>query len=472
MSTQYIRYPTPGSGSSGSVSLTSGVTGVLPLANGGTGAVDLNTAGIWVNGSNTFGAASSLGNSDQFTLNFLTNNTIQMTISSNSAKVGIGTTNPFVGMHVASVGATVIDHGFIQENNGSGNFGGAFIGRRSRGTIASQTAVQSGDFIGLFGAQGFGQTTYGTLPSGFARFTAAQNFSDTTKGTNLDILLTSNGSQTARIVTKFLNDGGISLYDGNQSGLNFFTQYCTAGTTPYSIRWPAIQGSSTSTHLVNDGTGNLTWGLAPGVTVQTFSSGSGMYNPPTGVVALKVTIIGGGGGGGGCASGAVASGAGSGGGGGGTAISWPLYGSFSYYVGDGGAGGTAGNNAGTTGTSSFLGGISAGGGIGGGGSAASATVQVTGVGGAGGMASNGNVNVVGGAGTSGLILSATSSLGGCGGASTMAGQAQAGVNSNAAGAAGNGPGGGGSGGDQLNGGGNQAGGKGAPGIIIVEEYYA
>lgn len=277
--------PAANGGFFGSVSLTSRVVGILPIANGGTGAASFDSAGIWVNGTNTFGIASNLGNSDQFTLNFLTNNTIQMTISSSAAKVGIGTTNPFVGMHVASAGAGAIDHGFLQENNSNSNFGGAFISRRSRGTLALPTAAQNGDFIGLFGGQGFGATTYGILPSGFLRFNASENFTDTTKGTNLDIFLSSNGSQTARLVARILNDNGFVLFDGNGTGSSTFTQYCTQGTTNYAVRWPSVQGSGSSTNLTNDGAGNLSWTAFSGIVNPMTTSGDIIIGSGGGVAA-------------------------------------------------------------------------------------------------------------------------------------------------------------------------------------------
>jgi hypothetical protein len=77
------------------------------------------------------------------------------------------------------------------------------------------------------------------------------------------------------------------------------------------------------------------------------------YTTPTGVRALKVTVIGGGGGGGGVDGQATAStNAYSGGGGGAgyaTAFIATAEASYTYTVGSGGTGGAAGNNAGTAG---------------------------------------------------------------------------------------------------------------------------
>lgn len=91
------------------------------------------------------------------------------------------------------------------------------------------------------------------------------------------------------------------ILEGSTSGT--FTQQANAVTTPYTVKWPAIQGT-VGTVPTNDGSGNLTWGATSGFTptaptVQKFTSGSGTYTRPSSPTPLyiKVLMIGGGGGG-------------------------------------------------------------------------------------------------------------------------------------------------------------------------------
>lgn len=155
--------------------------------------------------------------------------------------------------------------------------------------------------------------------------------------------------------------------------------------------------ASSSTYL----RGDQTWSavtILPGTQGQVFTS-TGTFTVPSGITAVKVTVIGAGGGGG---ASSTASSGGSGGGGGGTSISY-LTGltpgdTITATVGTGGAGGSAG------GTSSFGAYCSATGGGAGGANQGSA--------GSGGSGSGGTINRTGGAGGSGFgygVLSSTAS---------------------------------------------------------------
>lgn len=80
--------------------LATDVSGTLAVGNGGTGATTLTGANIVLNGGNAFGANSSIGNTDNFTLALLTNNNARMTITA-AGKVGIGTVTPQTQLEVA-----------------------------------------------------------------------------------------------------------------------------------------------------------------------------------------------------------------------------------------------------------------------------------------------------------------------------------------------------------------------------------
>lgn len=192
------------------------------------------------------------------------------------------------------------------------------------------------------------------------------------------------------------------------------------------------------------------------------------WTKPVGLTAVIVEVVGGGGGGGGSTT---SDRGGSGGGGGGYSrkriLASALGSTETVTVGAGGTGGTSGFTAG--GTSSFGTHLQATGG--GAGSSGGSTVSA---GGAGGVGSSGDVNAVGGTGSGGQGDSSTANFGGGGGGSVLGGataQKLAGVGGSVSGDAGNLYGGGGGGGSNGNGA-DESGGAGAPGIVIVTEYYS
>lgn len=287
------------------------------------------------------------------------------------------------------------------------------------------------------------------------------------------------------------------LWDVHWLSPSTIAQTSSVGGATYTVSWPGTQGSSTASALVNIGNGQMAWYPTRGNSVQTFSSGSGIYTPSPGVVSIKITVIGGGGGSGGNALtiGTNSSVAG-GGGGAATAVKWislaSLSSSYAYTIADGGAGGTAGANTGSIGTTSLF--YSVGSAVavyavgGSGGLGANAYSPATtaspglGMGGAGGATAVGDIIVPGGAGGYGAtMVGATGTtaqpraIGGGGGSSMLAPfsfPTTSNLNVSAAAVNGIGYGGGGIAGYTIgSGGAAQAGSKGSPGVVIVEEFY-
>jgi len=66
--------------------------------------------------------------------------------------------------------------------------------RKSRGTSASPSAVQAGDFLGGFAVGGYGSTAWSSTPRAALWVTASQNWTDTNQGTRLNFYITPNNS--------------------------------------------------------------------------------------------------------------------------------------------------------------------------------------------------------------------------------------------------------------------------------------
>ena len=202
---------------------------------------------------------------------------------------------------------------------------------------------------------------------------------------------------------------------------------------------------------------------------------SGNYVKPTGLRYARFIAIGAGAGGGGGTPNNGDSGGG-GGGGGGAAIrlyaASDLAASIPYVIGAAGQKGFL-NADGTAGGDTTILGL-----VGGGGKRGRASVgQSTQAGAAGGTPTGGQLNVPGGPGGVGLpSLTATvtnDTIGGSGGNAAWIGSGGAyGVaESSDGGTDASGYGGGGSGGPSYSGAGGRGGGNGAPGLIIVEEFF-
>jgi len=197
----------------------------------------------------------------------------------------------------------------------------------------------------------------------------------------------------------------------------------------------------------------------PGSQGQVFTS-NGTFTIPSGITAVKVTVVGGGGGGGSSyENGAGYSNGAAGGGGGGAAISYltSLTPGNTLTVTVGGAGATSSVASGTQSIST----ISATGGATGG----SSSNGSGGVGGAGGVGSGGSINLYGSSGGSAYNVA----FSGNGGSSIFGGGAAGVLQGYGNGSAGRVYGGGGSGGCiQQAATGSVAGGAGAAGVVIFE----
>lgn len=108
---------------------------------------------------------------------------------------------------------------------------GAMNGRRADGTSAMPSALQSGDVIFTFGAQGYGSTGYSVANKAGIQFLASQIWTDSNQGTKLILQTTPNNSTTIATAVLIDQDASLSVNGIKSTGTKFTLTGCTAGTT-------------------------------------------------------------------------------------------------------------------------------------------------------------------------------------------------------------------------------------------------
>lgn len=131
-------------------------------------------------------------------------------VVSSTGNIGIGTSTPDQAITLVrdNVGSTFINTVYETTQN---FYPPAFVGRKARGTAASPTAIQSGDFLFLLGGRGYNGSAFPTGSNGTIVIGASGTFSTTSTPTYLGIELTASGSVTRREVARFSADGNLGI---------------------------------------------------------------------------------------------------------------------------------------------------------------------------------------------------------------------------------------------------------------------
>jgi hypothetical protein len=398
----------------------SNVTGTVALANGGSGQTTAQaamnafagavTSGSYLRGNGTNVVMSTIQTADVPTLNQNTTGTASnVTGTVAVANGGTGQTTANAAFN-ALVPSQTSNSGKYLTTNGT-NTSWATVSAGGGGTVTSVDV--SGGTTGLT-TSGGPVTSSGTITLA-GTLAVANGGTGQTTYTNGQLLI---GNTTGNTLTKATLTAGTGISVTNSTG--------------------SITIASTVTSL-------------PGSQGQVFTS-SGTFTIPTGITAVKVTVVGGGGAGGGGSAG------GGGGGGGGSAIKYltSLTPGNTLTVTVGAAGGTSSVASGTQSITT----VSATGGSAG----TVGSVNTAAAGGAGGVGSNGDLNIGGDGGNHGMYLASFCPaliVGGTGGSSILGGGA-AGLTTGA-GVAGRAYGGGGSGRADSG-----SGGAGAAGVVLIE----
>ena len=241
----------------GNVTLTA--VGNTTMTITGTGANITGTANITGNITTTgnIGVGTSTPDAE---LNILaTPQTVSYPVTGNSTTSG-------TDLHIS--GADGSNTRITQDAFGTGSYV-AFTGRAARGTAASPTQTQSGDTLTQFTARGFSNGTlqFGNSSTGRVDLVAAENFTDTSRATNVVVYTTATGSITPAIVATFTGTGanitGTANISGNANVGNLGT--ATAIITTGNI-------TTINSGLLQNGTSNVT--ITSGANVSVFTAGN------------------------------------------------------------------------------------------------------------------------------------------------------------------------------------------------------
>ncbi|QDK39002.1 tail fiber domain-containing protein [Bdellovibrio sp. NC01] len=242
-------------------------------AAGVAGCSTYTASGMFINGGNSFGAAATLGTNDNNTLGFRTNNTVKMLIDT-TGKVGIGTSSPTdlltLSQADSALGLTILNTSstagrspsvMIKNFNGSFSGGGGLIFENARGSSASATALQSGDAMGQILFQGLRS---GSSYSVGAQINAqaAENWTNTTAGTNLLFNTTSTGSTSTTERMRIDSNGRVGI---GASSINNLLQVGPNGSqaSKYGIYVGSYLSSAGQAQYVGNWTSSGYWGIGP-----------------------------------------------------------------------------------------------------------------------------------------------------------------------------------------------------------------
>lgn len=203
------------------IDLTTKVTGVLPIANGGT-----NNSSAYTNGSIIFSNGTSL---TQDNANFFWNDTNQ--------SIGIGTNTPAAATFIDAINTTGATKRQVLTGYGTASIVGYRM-RLARGTIGTPAAVQTGDILGFFNAQGYGTSQFPAASTGAMTIYADETFTNTSNATRIGFNTTPTGAVTTTEVMRINSNGSIALGVTSSTaihqingGLNRTTRTITANLT-------------------------------------------------------------------------------------------------------------------------------------------------------------------------------------------------------------------------------------------------
>ncbi len=137
------------------------------------------------------------------------------TINYTAGNVGIGTTAPIGRLHISDDAATnIILDGYSNTTGAPG-----LATRKARGTSASPTAVLANDYLGTFGARGYGATGFSPATRGMIAIKASESWTDTAQGASIVFETTVNSGTTRTEKMRITDSGRVGVGVTSPEGL-------------------------------------------------------------------------------------------------------------------------------------------------------------------------------------------------------------------------------------------------------------
>ncbi len=162
-----------------------------------------------------------------------------------TGRIGVGTSAPANVLQVqagaAGNGLSVVGDGIWPSIAcfGYGTVFPAFSGRRARGSLAAPAAIQAGDTIMRYAASGYGATGFWSGSSATLQMTATEDWSDTNRGAQLELLTVAAGASQPIVSRLVIGSADTRPGADNAYGLG-------AATARWSAVWSATGVIQTS----------------------------------------------------------------------------------------------------------------------------------------------------------------------------------------------------------------------------------
>ena len=125
----------------------------------------------------------------------------------------------------------------VSDAYGTGAYS-VYASRSARGNIANPTAVQSGDVMGRFSSNGYGTSKFQTLGTGRIDFVAAENYTDSTTGSQIKFWNCPIGSNTLTNILTLNGDAAVFTgYVEPQKGFVYTPRVPAGNQTAITINY-------------------------------------------------------------------------------------------------------------------------------------------------------------------------------------------------------------------------------------------
>lgn len=188
--------------------ISAGIAGINITGNSATVTTNADLTGVITSVGNATSIAAQTGTGTKFVVDTSPTLITPVLGVASATSLGIGTTTP---SGILEVVGTTAGQDIIVSRYSSDNVSGAFISRKSRGTVISPAAILSGDNISVIGGRGYDGTLMTTTNNGSAIFTAAENWTATAHGTYYAIGTTPVTTTTKLERLRILDSGFVGI---------------------------------------------------------------------------------------------------------------------------------------------------------------------------------------------------------------------------------------------------------------------